>query len=120
MHILVVEFILIVIGYLLIHLFQSNDSGNSSIPYAKHESYPIVGHLFSFLRDRKKFLMECRQQYGQCFQIRVFNQRFTFILSPTDWTSIMRSSSFYFPADDLLTAVFDAFSYLSGKHFFSL
>jgi cytochrome P450 len=116
MIILVATFILVVIGYLLICLFRSNDSENSSIPYAKHRSYPIVGHVFAFIRDRKQLLMDCHQQYGNCFKIRLFNQRFIFVLSPSDWTSITRNSLFHFPASDIATGVFDAFSYLSGEY----
>ena len=58
-----------------------------SIPYAKYGSYPIVGHLFAFMRDRKKLLMECSQRYGSYFKIKIFNQRFTMILSYADWTN---------------------------------
>ena len=75
-------FILIFIGLFLYYFLNSNPEDTPSIPYVKHGHYPMVGHLFSFLRDRTKFLMECYQRYGTCFQIRLFNQRFILIFSP--------------------------------------
>lgn len=96
-----------VITYLCIYLFRSNSEKNSSIPYVAHGSYPLIGHVISFIRDRKAFLMRCQQRYGQCFKIRLFNQCFTFVLSPSDWTTIMRNPAFYFPANVLSTNLFD-------------
>ncbi len=116
MEILVGTLILVVIAFVLLYFLHFNDGEVSSIPYAKHESYPIVGHLFSFLRDRTKFLMECYERYGQCFRIRLLNQRFTFILSPPDWTSIIRNQSFYFPSDDHVIHLFDLSVKLSSTY----
>ena len=104
----------VVVG-LFIYFTQSKDDRNSSIPYVTHGSYPIVGHIF-FIFDRRKFLMECQQQYGNCFRIRLFNRPFIFLLSPSDWTSILRNPLFTFPANDLSTNVFDAPSDLFGKY----
>ena len=95
MGILVGTFIFVAITCLWIYLFLS-------ISYAIHESYPLVGHIFSFVHDRKAFSIHCQQRYGQCF-----NQRCTFLLSPSDWTTIMRSSAFYFPANQVALNVFD-------------
>ncbi len=117
MDIIVGTLILVAIVYLLIYLLQPDNSEKASIPYATYGSYPIVGHVFAFVRDRKKLLMDCQQRYGNCFKIRLFNQRFTFVLSPSDWTSIIRNSLFQFPANDLSTKVFDAFSDLFGRYY---
>jgi hypothetical protein len=116
MDILVSPFIiLIAVICLLIYFLRSNDSENSSIPYVKHESYIVVGHLFSFLHDRTKFLIECHQKYGQCFKIRILNQCLTFIVSPTDWTAILRNQSFYFPLNEQALSIFDLSNNFSGK-----
>ncbi len=107
MDIVISTFMFVAIVCLLIYLLQSNPDEKSSIPYAIHESYPLFGHVFSFIRDRKIFLMHCQQRYGQCFKIRLFNQRFTFVLSPSDWTTIMRNPAFHFPANNVAMNVFD-------------
>ncbi|UJR19250.1 hypothetical protein I4U23_022378 [Adineta vaga] len=114
MDILVGTFILGVIACPLIYFLRSNHGDKSSIPYVTHENYPVVGHLFSFLRNRTKFLMDCKQRYGQYFKIRLFNQRFTLVLSPPDWAAIIRNQSFYFPAGDLGMQIFDLSNNLSG------
>ena len=109
MEIFLVTFILIATAFFLFYyLFFNTDQSSSSIPYAKYGHYPIVGHLFSFLRDRTKFLIECYQRYGTCFKVRLLNQHFIMVFSPSDWTSIMRNQSFYFPAADHIEHLFDA------------
>lgn len=87
-----------VIAYLLVYFCHSNAGEDSSIPYASYGSYPIVGHLFHFLHDRTKFLMNCKQRYGRCFKIRLVNERLTFVLAPYDWATIIRNQSFYLPS----------------------
>jgi hypothetical protein len=107
MEILVGTFILAAIVFLLIYFLHSNDAELSSIPYVTYKSYPIVGHLLSFRRDQTKFLMDCQLRYGQCFKIRLLNQPFTLVLSPSDWATIIRNPSFYFPSGDLAIHIFD-------------
>lgn len=108
--------ILAIIVCLLIYFLQKTDDKNSSIPYATYGSYPIIGHLFPFIYNRKKLMIDCQQRYGQCFKIRLVNQYFIFVISPTDWTNIIRNPLFSFPANDLSTKVFDASSDLFGKY----
>ena len=107
MEIFLATFLLIAVVLGLVYFLQSTDNDTSSIPYAKHGNYPIVGHLFSFLRDRTKFLMECYERYGSCFRIRLLNQRFILLLSPSDWTAVIRNQAFYFPAGDHVEHLFD-------------
>jgi len=107
MGILMGTFILAAIASLLIYFLHSNDGENSSIPYVTYKSYPIVGHLFPFLRDRTNFLMDCQQRYGQCFKIRLLNRRFTLVHSLPDWTAIIRSQSFHLPVTKHLIQLFD-------------
>jgi hypothetical protein len=116
MVIIIGTFLLIVVLSLLFYFSRFNDNKNSPIPYVTYENYPIVGHLFSFLRDRTKFLIECQQRYGQCFKIRLFTQGFTLVLSPPDWAAIMRNQSFYFPGPDLGIKIFDMTSNYSSKY----
>ena len=108
MEIFLATSILIIIVGLLFYYLMVHSEDSSSIPYAKHGHYPIVGHLFVFLRDRTKFLMECYERYGTCFKIQILNQHFTLILSPTDWPNIMRNPALYFPAGDHVEHLFDA------------
>ena len=89
---LVVAAIILVLAYFL----RSNDGEDSSIPYATYGSYPVIGHLLSFLRGRTKLLLECSQRYGQCFRIKVFNQQFIMILSYADWVTVIRNQSLKF------------------------
>ncbi|CAF1185600.1 unnamed protein product [Adineta steineri] len=112
---LIAGLILAGIIFLLIHFLRSDDTGDSSIPYAKCASYPIVGHLFSFLRDRRKLFLECSKQYGDCFRIRMFNQYFTMILSHTDWTNVVRNSAFQFSATDFAVQIFDISRVFHGR-----
>jgi hypothetical protein len=116
MVIIIGTFLLIVVLSLLFYFSRFNDEKNSPIPYVTYENYPIVGHLFSFLRDRTKFLIECQQRYGQCFKIRLFTQRFTLVLSPPDWAAIVRNQSFYFPGADIAMKIFDISINYSGKY----
>jgi hypothetical protein len=107
MSVLVVGLVLIGIISFLLYYLQSNDVGDSTIPYAKYQSYPIIGHLIPFLGCRAKLLTECRQRYGECFRIRVFSQYFTMISSHTDWTNVVRSQSFEFAGIDFAVKIFD-------------
>jgi hypothetical protein len=116
MDVIISIFISLAIICLLFYILKSNDDKNSSIPYVTYQCYPIVGHLFSFLRDRTKFLMSCQERYGKCFKIRLFNQRFTLILSSSDWITVVRNPSFSLRTDNFLVKVFDAFSNFSGRY----
>jgi hypothetical protein len=115
MEIVLATFTLVIIVFILFYFLRSNNSDGSSIPYAKHGYYPIVGHLFSFLGDRTKFLMECYERYGQFFRIRLLNQHFILILSPSDWTTIIRNQAFYFPVSDHAVHIFDASADSTGN-----
>ena len=106
MAILIVSLILAAIILILVYFLRFNEGDDSSIPYAKYGSYPIVGHLFSFLRDRTQLLIECGQRYGQCFRIRVFNQRFTIVSSHADWTTVIRNQSLKFGGIDFGIQIF--------------
>lgn len=106
--------ILIIVVFILFYFLHSNNIEDSSIPYAKYKSYPIVGHLFAFVHDRGELLMKCRQLYGQYFRIRLLNQHFIMILCPSDWPSIIRNQSFYFPKHDLFANIFDVTSSFVG------
>ena len=111
--------ILTVILVLLTYVLYSNADGDSSIPYARYESYPIVGHLFAFTRNRTKLLLECAEKYGSCFRIQVFNQRFTIISSYIDWATIVRSQSFKFMAIESGINIFGLSPTFLGKYRFS-
>ena len=116
MDVITSTFLVAVIAILLFYFLQSNHGKNSSIPYVTYKNCPLVGHLFSFIADPKKFLMECQQRFGQSFKIRLFTQPFVFLLSPSDWTTIIRNQSFYFPATELAMQNFDIMINLSGKY----
>jgi hypothetical protein len=116
MDILTITFMLTVISCLFIYFLSFNNNENSSIAYATYGNYPIIGHAFSFARDRTKFLMNCRQRYGSCFKIRLLNQRFIMVLSAPDWTSIIRNPSFYLPSIDIAAQIFDVSSSFSGMY----
>jgi hypothetical protein len=107
MAILVESLILAVITLLLTYFLRSKNSGDLSIPYATYGTYPLVGHLFAFLRDRTKLLLECRQRYDECFRIRVFSQYVTMILSHADWMNVVRNPSFQFSAIEFGIQIFD-------------
>jgi hypothetical protein len=106
MAILVGGLILAAIVLLLSYFLYSNNGGDPTIPYATYGSYPIVGHLFSFINDRTKFLLECGQRYGQCFRIKLFNQYYIMVLSYADWASIIRNQSLYFPGMEFGMQIF--------------
>lgn len=114
--IIISTIILVVIVCLLFYFLQYNHEKNSSIPYVTYGSYPIIGHLFPFIRDRTKFLIECHQQYGQCFKIRIFNQYLTFIVSPCDWITINRNQFFYFPLVEQIQGMFGLSLSVLGKY----
>ena len=94
---LLLTFILGIIVCIVI--YANKEKNRSSIPYVTYQHWPILGHLIPFLRDRTKFLIECKKIYGHCFRIRLINQDFILILSPADWAAVIRNSSFYFPVD---------------------
>jgi hypothetical protein len=74
-----------------------------------------VGHLFAFLADRTKFVIDCRQRYGQCFSSKIVNQQITFLLSPFDWPIISRNRSFYFPGPEFAAKTFNISPDCFGK-----
>jgi len=116
MDILITTLVLAAIVCLFIYFSKSKDDKNSSIPYVTHGSYPIIGHLFPFLRDRTNFLIDCKQRYGSAFRIQLFKQRMTFVLSPSEWAAIIRNPSFHLPAGELGMQLFDISNDLSGKY----
>ncbi len=116
MDILLITLIVIIITFLAIYFRHSNNDKVSSIPYATYGNYPIVGHMFYFIRNRTKFLLDCQQRYGQCFRIRLINQRFIFLLSPSDWTTVNRSRSFYLPSVELGKNIFDISKEVYSKY----
>ena len=114
MDILLVTFLLGIIICAVIYFLHSNEGKKSSIPYVTYKRLPILGHLIPFLRDRTKFLLECKKLYGQCFKIQLINQNFILILSPSDWSGVLRNSSFYFPVDVHAKRLFNINSRLLG------
>jgi hypothetical protein len=117
MSVLVVGLIVTAIILLLTYFLRSSDNGGDpSIPYATYGSYPIIGHLIPFIRDRSKLLMECRQRYGECFRIRVFNQYFTMVLCHADWVGVVRNQSFEFTPIESGIKIFDISSDLLRKY----
>jgi hypothetical protein len=115
MDLLIGSLILTAIALMLTYFLYSNNDGDSSIPYAKYGSYPIIGHFFFFMRDRTKLLIECGQRYGQCFRIKVFNQRFTMILSYADWITVVKNSSLKFMGIEFGMSIFGLSSVFLGK-----
>lgn len=102
---------------LLTYFLSSNkDNGDPSIPFAKHRSYPIIGHLFAFMNDRTNLLLECGQRYGSCFRIRVFNQQFTMILSHADWMNVVRNPSFKFMPTEFARKLFGISPLVAGEN----
>lgn len=99
--------ILILAVLLLLYLLSPTKSRNSSIPLVTHGKLPIFGHLISFIRNRKQFLLECHRQYGQCFTLQLLTQKLTFILSPSDWPTIAKNSNLYLPEHELGIKIFD-------------
>ena len=90
----------------LAYFLRSRDGGDQSIPYATYGSYPVIGHLLSFIRCRTELLLACGQKYGQCFRIKVLNQRFTMILSYADWMTVIRNQSLKFNGEDFGMQIF--------------
>lgn len=115
MDVFIVSSILTGIVLVLAYFLFSNNDGDSSIPYAKYGSYPIVGHLFAFMDDRVKLMLECARRYGPCFRIQVLNQRFTMIISNDDWTSVLRNSAVKFVGDDFGMRIFGLSPAFLGK-----
>ncbi|UJR16912.1 hypothetical protein I4U23_003810 [Adineta vaga] len=115
MIILIESVILLSIVLLLIYYFYWKTNEDLSIPYATYGSYPIVGHLFGFIRDRTKLLIECRQRYGSFFRIKLVNQRFIMISSHIDWMKIVKNSAFQFMGIELGIKIF-GFSSIIQHH----
>ncbi|CAF3473304.1 unnamed protein product [Rotaria socialis] len=101
------SFILASLVLVLLYLLLLHKDNISSIPLVSYRNLPVVGHLIPFLRDRRKFLMECHQRYGQCFTVKLLTQRITFVLSPFDWATVARNSSLYLPEHEFGIKVFD-------------
>jgi hypothetical protein len=99
--------ILIVLSLILIFYLKSNKNLNKTIPYVKDGYYPFIGNLFSLINNRTKYLMKCRQKYGETFKIKLLNQTIIFILNPSDWTNVIRNQSFLFMGDTFSKTIFD-------------
>jgi hypothetical protein len=116
MDILIGGLILAVIVLFLTYFLHSNKDRDPSIPYAKYGSYPIIGHLFSFMNNRTKLLLECTQRYGQCFRIKVLNEHYTMISSHADWMTVVRNQSFQFAGIDFGIKIFGLSSSFLSKY----
>jgi hypothetical protein len=116
MAILVGSLVVAAIILLLAYFLRSKDGEDSTIPYATYGSYPIIGHLFSFLRGRTKLLLECSQRYGQCFRIKVFSQQYTMILSSADWMTVIRNQSLKFEGLEFGVRIFGMSSAFGSKY----
>lgn len=108
--------ILTVIILLFTYFLNSNKNGNKSIPFATYGSYPIVGHLFAFTKNRSQLLIECAKRYGPCFRIKLFNQYYTMIISYADWTTVIRNQSVQFNGGDFGIRIFDLSSSFVSKY----
>ena len=96
----------LILAGIIVLILYSNDDSDPSIPYARYGSYPIIGHLLAFTRDRKTLFFECSQRYGSCFRIKVFNKRFTMLSSHADWVTIVRNQSLKLMTDELAIRMF--------------
>ncbi|CAF1142785.1 unnamed protein product, partial [Adineta ricciae] len=103
---LIESLLLIFVILFVIYFIRSKPDEDPSIPYAKYASYPIIGHLIAFTRNRTKLLLECHRRYGACFRIRAANQRFIMIPSHADWMTIVKNSSFKFTGTELGIEIF--------------
>ena len=105
-----------VVALMLIFIYVlRNNCRIHTTPFVIDNWYPIVGHLFAFVADRTKFIMDYHQKYGQCFRVNLFSQQITFILSPCDWRAIFRNKSFYFPGPEFAAKAFSISTDCFGK-----
>ncbi|GBB90919.1 hypothetical protein RclHR1_01800004 [Rhizophagus clarus] len=56
------------------------------VPY----TIPILGHTFNYLFNIRKFIKECKKQYGECFSIYIFGEVVT-VLSRDSLTEVFKS-----------------------------
>jgi hypothetical protein len=115
MEMLMSSLILAVVVSILIYLLFFNNGKPSLIPYVKNGDYPFLGFLYPYFADRTNFVMDCRRRYGSCFAVKLLNQKLIFVLSPSDWPTIVRNQSLYFPSRELGMKVFDTCHHALGK-----
>jgi len=73
----------------------------------KDKYLPIIGHLCLFLNNRNENLKLFHLQYGNCFNLYLFNQRIRFLLDPKDWLNVNRNRSFVFLGETFSRRIFD-------------
>ncbi|GBB90918.1 hypothetical protein RclHR1_01800003 [Rhizophagus clarus] len=67
-----------VIFIIILYIVRRPRIGENEPPLVPYK-IPILGHTFSYLFNAKKFIKECKEQYGECFSIYVFGHVMTVV-----------------------------------------
>ncbi|CAB4492416.1 cytochrome P450 [Rhizophagus irregularis] len=102
-------FQLFVIFVIILYIVRRPRIGKNEPPLVPY-TIPILGHTYDYLFNTKKFIKECKEQYGDCFSIYIFGEVMT-ILSRDTLTEVFRNPDNFdmisatketFPLDQLL------------------
>jgi len=72
------------------------------VPYR----YPIIGHLFEFLGDANKFILENSMKYGSIFTANILGQRLTFLLDLRDLHTMNKNTNLVFSGNEMVCDIF--------------
>ncbi|CAM4842435.1 unnamed protein product [Rotaria magnacalcarata] len=107
--------IIVIIIFLLIYYNKRNNIEIDAIEYVRDGCYPIIGNLFSLIKNRTQFLKNSREIYGDCFKVKLLNQTIIFILNPFDWINIIKNRSLQFMGEQFSRTIFDLDHNFFGK-----
>ncbi|GBB90917.1 hypothetical protein RclHR1_01800002 [Rhizophagus clarus] len=78
-----------VVFIIILYIIRRPRIGKDEPPLVPY-TIPILGHTFNYIFNTKKFIKECKEQYGECFSIYVFGHTMT-ILSRSSLTDVFRN-----------------------------
>jgi hypothetical protein len=81
------------------------------VPYR----YPIIGHLFEFLADANKFILENSMKYGSIFTANILGQRLTFLLDLRDLHTMNKNTNLVFSGNEMVCDIFGSRRIEKGK-----
>ncbi|CAG8473313.1 11447_t:CDS:10 [Rhizophagus irregularis] len=83
-------FQIFVIFMIILYIIKRPRIGKNEPPFVPY-TIPILGHTYNYLFNPKKFIKECKEQYGDCFSIYVFGHVMT-VVSRDSLTEVFRNS----------------------------
>lgn len=86
-------------------------ANHTIVPYR----VPIIGHLFEFLTDANRFIVENYKKYGSIFTANILGQRMTFLLELRDLHAMNKNSNLVFSGNEMVSYIFGSRKIRKGE-----